>query len=70
MPAQRASAWRVRERFWTRRGLLRFERQESGASGSPLDWVLEWELSIASPGTVPKLGKRFFEPKLRLDKTA
>ena len=31
---------------------------------------VEWELSIASPWRVPKLGKRFFEPKPRLDKTA
>src|SRR5882724_1525780 len=62
MPVQRASAWGVHERFWTRTGLLRFERKESGGSGSPLEWVLGSELFIALPWRVPKLGKRFFEP--------
>jgi hypothetical protein len=61
---------RREDRSWTRRGLPRFERKAWGGSGSPLEWELGSELSIASPWMVPKLGKRFFEPAPRLDKTA
>jgi hypothetical protein len=59
----KANALGARRRSWTRRGLLRFERRESGGSGSPLEWELGSELFIAWSWRVPKFGKRFFEPE-------